>query len=415
MKDFKPEIKESSEWLSKIGADPTGGMTRLLYTPEWIDAQLALKKAFDTAGLTTSRDAVGNLFGRLTGSKYPDKVILTGSHIDTVVNGGNLDGQFGIEASFMAIKYLKETYGAPLRTLEVVSLAEEEGSRFPYVFWGSKNIVGSAKAEDVRDICDADCVNFVDAMHAAGFHFRPESEPVRSDIAAFVELHIEQGKVLETEGKNIGVVTSIVGQRRYDIRLKGEANHAGTTPMSYRKDTVYAFSRICYESIEKARAEGDPLVLTFGKVEPKPNTVNVVPGFTHFTIDCRHTDKATLVRFTKEIEADIQRIAGEMGITAEIDLWMDEDPIPMDKQLVACLSHLCEANKANYRLMHSGAGHDSQIFAPRVPTVMIFVPSINGISHNPAEKTNQADLDEGVRMLAHTLYQLAYTEQGGNI
>lgn len=412
MKNFQSEIREISGWLSKIGADPSGGMTRLLYSPEWVAAQLALKQRFESAGLITSRDAVGNLFGRLTGTRYPDSVILTGSHIDTVVNGGNLDGQFGIEASFMAVKYLHDTYGPPLRTLEVLSLAEEEGSRFPYVFWGSKNIVGSAKADDVRTISDAQGVKFVDAMHAAGFDFRPDNAPVRRDIAAFVELHIEQGKVLETEGKTIGVVTSIVGQRRYNVRLQGEANHAGTTPMSYRKDTVYAFSRICCESIARAQQAGDPLVLTFGKVEPKPNTVNVVPGMTHFTIDCRHTDKAELLRFTAEIEADIQRIADEMGIKADIDLWMDESPIPMDKQLVACLSHLCESHKASYRLMHSGAGHDAQIFAPHVPTVMIFVPSINGISHNPAEKTALEDLNEGVKILAHTLYQLAYTEQG---
>ncbi|EPR1090666.1 allantoate deiminase [Serratia marcescens] len=412
MQDFQQEIRDISGWLSKIGADPSGGMTRLLYTPEWIEAQHALKNAFEAAGLRTHFDAVGNLFGRLEGSKYPDQVILSGSHIDTVVNGGNLDGQFGIEAAFMAIKHLKDTYGPPLRSLEVIALAEEEGSRFPYVFWGSKNIVGLARREDVQHITDAKGVGFVNAMRDAGFDFPPPHQPLRSDIAAFVEIHIEQGKVLETEGKTIGVVTSIVGQRRYDVRLQGEANHAGTTPMSYRRDTVHAFSRICCESIAKARAEGDPLVLTFGKVEPKPNTVNVVPGFTHFTLDCRHTDQATLLRFTQEIEQDIQRICAEMGIEAEIDLWMDEAPIPMNKQLVACVSRLCETQRLNYRMMHSGAGHDSQIFAPRVPTVMMFVPSIAGISHNPAEKTAVADLNEGVKILAQTLYQLAYTEQG---
>ena len=413
MKDFRQEITDISGKMSKIGADPTGGMTRLLYTKAWSEAQDALKQIFEHAGLATSHDATGNLSARLVGTQYPEQTIMTGSHIDTVVNGGNLDGQFGIEAAFLAVNYLKETYGPPLRSVEVIALAEEEGSRFPYVFWGSKNIFGLAQRRDVENIADAKGVNFVDAMRGAGFDFRPENQPLRQDIAAFVEIHIEQGKVLETEGKTIGVVTSIVGQRRYDIRLKGESNHAGTTPMGYRRDTVHAFSRICCESIAKAKAEGDPLVLTFGKVEPKPNTVNVVPGFTHFTLDCRHTDAAALTRFTGEIEADIRRICDEMGIEVEIDRWMDEQPIPMDKQLVACLSHLCEKHKVNYRLIHSGAGHDAQIFAPRVPTVMLFVPSIDGISHNPAEKTPLDDLNEGVKVLAHLLYQLAWTEQGG--
>ncbi len=171
MKDFQQEIRDISGWLSKIGADPSGGMTRLLYTPEWIEAQYALKNAFEAAGLNTHFDAVGNLFGRLEGSKYPDQVILSGSHIDTVVNGGNLDGQFGIEAAFMAIKHLKDTYGPPLRSLEVIALAEEEGSRFPYVFWGSKNIVGLARREDVQHITDAKGVGFVNAMRDAGFDF----------------------------------------------------------------------------------------------------------------------------------------------------------------------------------------------------------------------------------------------------
>lgn len=415
MQNFPRQIQDISAWLSQIGADPTGGMTRLLYTPEWCAAQRALQEKFESAGLKTHFDHVGNLSARLEGSRYPEQTIMSGSHIDTVVNGGNLDGQFGIEAAFLAINYLNETYGQPLRTLEVLSMAEEEGSRFPFVFWGSKNIFGLANNADMHQVQDAKGVGFVDAMHQAGFDFRPENTPVRQDLRAFVELHIEQGKVLETEGKTVGVVTSIVGQRRYDIRLTGESNHAGTTPMGYRRDTVHAFSRICYESIEKARKEGDPLVLTFGKVEPKPNTVNVVPGFTHFTMDCRHTDQQALLRFTQEIEADMKRICGEMGIEVEINLWMDEAPIPMDPQLVKQVAAVCETEKMNYRLMHSGAGHDSQIFAPRVPTVMLFVPSIAGISHNPAEKTELSDLAEGVRALAHVLYQLAYQENGGAV
>lgn len=230
----------------------------------------------------------------------------------------------------------------------------------------------------------------------------------RQDIKAFVELHIEQGCVLESNGQSIGVVNAIVGQRRYTVTLNGESNHAGTTPMGYRRDTVYAFSRICHQSVEKAKKMGDPLVLTFGKVEPRPNTVNVVPGKTTFTIDCRHTDAAVLRDFTQQLENDMRAICDEMDIGIDIDLWMDEEPVPMNKELVATLTELCESEKLNYRVMHSGAGHDAQIFAPRVPTCMIFIPSINGISHNPAERTNITDLAEGVKTLALMLYQLAW-------
>jgi len=166
---FRNAIEETLPWLSSIGADPTGGMTRLLYSPEWLETQKKLKQRMTDDGYQTRFDEVGNLYGRLEGSRYPNEVVISGSHIDTVVNGGNLDGQFGVLAAWLATRWLKETYGAPLRSVEVLSMAEEEGSRFPYVFWGSKNIFGLAKPEEMKNIQDAKGVNFVDAMNACGF------------------------------------------------------------------------------------------------------------------------------------------------------------------------------------------------------------------------------------------------------
>ena len=407
MELLKNKVEETSKKITQYGYQEGAGMTRLLYTEEWLAAQNTFLDLFEKSGLQAYSDDVGNVYGRLEGMEYPDQVIMSGSHIDTVVNGGNLDGQFGIEAAFIALQYLKDKHGSPKRTLEVVSLAEEEGSRFPYVFWGSKNIVGIADNEAVKNLTDNKGVNFVDAMRECGFDFATD-RTVRKDIKAFIELHIEQGKVLETEGKQLGVVTSIAGQRRYNITLKGEANHAGTTPMGYRKDTVYAFSKICSQSIDKAKAEGDPLVLTFGKVVPKPNTVNVVPGETLFSMDCRHTDKDKLISFSNQMVEDMKQICAEMEIEIDVDLWMDEEPIPMDPTLVDLIDTTFEAKGANYRRMHSGAGHDSQIFAPRIPTGMIFIPSVAGISHNPAEHTDISDLTVGVEALINVLYELAY-------
>lgn len=406
--DWFKTIQENVDLLSGIGSDPTGGMTRLLYSDSWLEAQNAVKNKLEEIGMETHFDEIGNLFGRMEGSKYPDETIMSGSHIDTVINGGNLDGQFGVIAAYVAMAYLKETYGQPLRSMEVISMAEEEGSRFPTVFWGSKNFVNEAKIEDVESISDFEGIKFVDAMRQAGFDFKKGEQKRREDIKAFVELHIEQGNVLENQGLQIGVVNSIAGQRRYTVVLKGQANHAGTTPMGYRRDAVYAFSRICAESIEKARAIGDPLVLTFGKVEPKPNTVNVVPGEVLFTIDCRHTDSDVLIDFTQKLEQRINEIANEMDIEATIDLWMDEAPVPMDAAIVSILEEAAKKANMKYRVMHSGAGHDSQIIAPHYPTAMIFVPSIGGISHNPAEATKLEDLVEGVKMMASALYELAY-------
>lgn len=408
MMDIKTLLKENIDLFTSIGNDPTGGMTRLLYSDSWLEAQNQLKATLEESGMMTQFDEIGNLFGRLEGSMYPDETILSGSHIDTVVNGGNLDGQYGIIAAYLAVHYLKETYGQPLRSLEVISMAEEEGSRFPMAFWGSKNFVNEAKKEDAIEMADFKGIKFVDAMKACGFDFKPETATKRTDVKAFLEIHIEQGNVLENKKLQIGVVNNIAGQRRYTVTLKGEANHAGTTPMGYRKDAVYAFSKICSEAIGKAEEVGDPLVLTFGKVEPKPNTVNVVPGEVLFTIDCRHTDKEELKNFTESLEKRMQEIAVGMGMTIDIDLWMDEAPVPMDESIVSVIEEAVKSENIDYLIMHSGAGHDSQIIAPHYPTAMIFVPSIKGISHNPAEETKIDDLVAGVKTLAGALYQLAY-------
>lgn len=402
------ELNESIEWLSNFGKDPKGGITRLLYTDSWLDAQNGLKEKFESLGMEAKFDEVGNLYGRVEGTDYPEETIVTGSHVDTVANGGRLDGQLGIVGGMIAIKNLIEKHGKPKRSLEVVSMAEEEGSRFPFVFWGSKNIFGMIEDKNLMNsIKDNEGKSFVEEMRRCGFDFKKDNQP-REDIKAFVELHIEQGNFLEMENIQVGVITSIAGQRRYKVSLKGESNHAGTTLMKYRKDTIQAFARIVTESIEKAKRVGDPLVLTFGHVEAKPNTVNVVPGETLFSIDCRHTDNKLLAEFTEEIEEDMKRIAEEMNIEIDINRWMDARPIPMDDEIISVIEQSCKDNKLNYKLMHSGAGHDSQIFGPRLPTGMIFVPSIGGISHNPAEDTKTEDLVQGVLALEAALYELAY-------
>ncbi|KAB7705042.1 hydantoinase/carbamoylase family amidase, partial [Bacillus aerolatus] len=255
------EIVDKLEWLGGFGKDPAGGVSRFLYSKEWVDAQRALKRWMESEGLDVQFDQIGNLSGTLKGTNI-NETLLTGSHIDTVKNGGLYDGQYGIVAGVLAIKYLKKQYGQPKRNLEIVSLAEEEGSRFPYCFWGSKNVVGMANREDVETIADFEGVPFVRAMKESGFAFRDESNAPRQDLKAFVEIHIEQGNVLETEKKSVGVVYSIVGQRRFTIEVTGEANHAGTTPMGYRKDAVYAASHMIYEIISLAKQQGDPLVAT---------------------------------------------------------------------------------------------------------------------------------------------------------
>lgn len=407
MDDLQKEVIERLGWLAEFGRNADGGVTRLLYSKEWVTAQHALKGWLEEEGFEAKFDEVGNLFGTLKG-KNTNETVLTGSHVDTVKNGGRYDGAYGVIAGIIALKYLKKKYGEPLRNIEAVSMAEEEGSRFPYAFWGSKNIVGLAKREEVEHIKDFEGIPFIQAMSKAGFSFKADDKARREDLKAFVELHVEQGSVLETEKIPIAVVNNIVGQRRFTVEVLGEANHAGTTPMGYRKDAVYAASQMTFDIISMAREEGDPLVATVGKIEVEPNIVNVVPGKVIFTIDVRHTNKDVLVKFTNLITERINHISKEHGVETKIDMWMDADPVPMDANVVELIESQFKENGLNYKLMHSGAGHDSQIFAPYVPTAMLFVPSRNGISHNPEEFTEPKDLVEGVKGLIGALYELGY-------
>lgn len=409
MVKFSPEeIDEALDWLSSITQyEDIKGTTRLLYDDKWQEAQKGLEGLMMNIGMEVEYDAVGNLFGTILGSEEPDRVIATGSHVDTVVKGGRLDGQLGIMSGYLSIKKLIEEEGQPKKSLRLISMTEEEGSRFPYAFWGSKNIFGEAKREEVEGIVDGEGVKFEDAMRDAGFDFL-SGEPQFNEMDAFIELHIEQGNYLENKGLKVGVVDSIVGQKRWDIVLKGQSNHAGTTMMEYRKDTVEGMAKIVSRSLDEAKEAGNPLVLTFGRVDPSPNTVNVVPGEVSFSMDCRHTDQKALNDFTARVEEIMHEVADDLGLEIDISKWMDEPPVPMSEKLVETMVEVCKDLDLSYEVMHSGAGHDGQIFAPHVPTAMLFSPSIKGISHNPEEHTEAEDLVQGADALAETLKRLAY-------
>lgn len=407
---------------------PGPGVTRLLYTPEWYQAQQFLQERMAGLGLKVRGDQVGNVYGTLTGSRVTDKVILTGSHIDTVVNGGRYDGAYGVAAAVTALHYLQRTFGQPLRTLEVVSFCEEEGSRFPLTFWGSGNVTGLYNGSEHGDYADAEGVTLGAAMAACGLgdieaagavdpdalehEHGSTSRPARSDIAAYIELHIEQGIILERNSREIGVVQAIAGQRRYIIKTSGTANHAGTTPMGLRRDALAGSAEMLLALERSAIAEGDPLVATTGRLEVYPGTPNVIPGEVQFTLDIRHSEAGTLERFCSEILEEFAGIAGRRGLDLEVQPLLATAPAPMDKRTTVALEHICVKQGKSYRSMVSGAGHDAQLFAPLCPAAMIFVPSRGGISHSPEEYSSPLELTAGLEVLTEILYELAYTENG---
>ncbi|MFX3634740.1 MAG: allantoate deiminase [Candidatus Pristimantibacillus sp.] len=396
------------EELSLFGADDNGGVTRLLYSSEWLQAQIFLAERMQELGMEVRFDQVGNLFGKLAGTDVNAPVILTGSHIDTVRSGGNYDGAYGIAAGIAALKYLKDTYGQPAHSLEIVSFCEEEGSRFPLTYWGSGNMTGMYEWQGGNQVFDTAGLSLHEAMEGAGFGKPEQVHSRRYDLGAFVEIHIEQGPVMERQRKRIGIVEAIVGQRRYAITVRGEANHAGTTPMSMRHDALVGTSEMILQLEADAIVCGEPLVATVGRIDCVPNTPNVVPGSINFTIDVRHTDETVLSEFCDMILAKCKDIAKWRGLELTIVPWLEAKPAPMNKALSDRLERIANDLSLSYRRMVSGAGHDAQLFTSVCPTAMLFVPSRAGISHNPQEYTSPEELADGVSVLAALLYELAY-------
>ncbi|MFT8320587.1 MAG: allantoate deiminase [Bacillus sp. (in: firmicutes)] len=401
------EVEKWIEWLADFGRTANGGVTRLLYDNVWQEAQSALKTKMNECGLIAYYDGVGNLFGRLEGTEVKDKIILTGSHVDTVVDGGKYDGAYGVLASLLAVKNLYENYGPPKKTIEVGSFCEEEGSRFPLAFWGSGSITGKFKMKDSEKLSDANGVPFHEAMEKAGFPAEGKSA-ARNDIERFIEVHIEQGAVLEKEQQSIGMVTHIVGQRRFTIKISGESNHAGTTPMSYRKDSMHIASELIAFALNKTASFGEDLVATVGKLSVSPNVPNVIPNEVIFTLDVRHYEESTIAEYCKTVFAYFEERCREKGTGIEIDQWMAVKPVQMDQKLISISDDILKNMSIPYKKMVSGAGHDSQIFGTFCPTALFFIPSKNGISHSPLEYTDAEDLKNGIMVLTEMLYKIAY-------
>ncbi|MFC5532407.1 Zn-dependent hydrolase [Cohnella yongneupensis] len=383
------------------------GVTRLVYSRAWKEAQSYLAETMVAAGLSVRWDKVGNLIGRLEGSNPHAPVVLTGSHIDTVRNGGKLDGVYGIAGGIAALRLLMETYGTPNVPIEVVSFCEEEGSRFPIAYWGSGNVTGLFDWQGGHDIKDAGQTTLAAAMEASGFGRPDQPECLRSDLGAFVELHIEQGVLLERMAKQIGIVEAIVGQRRYAVSLKGSANHAGTTPMAMRVDAMAGAAEMIVR-LEALAARNASLVATVGRLQAVPNTPNVIPGAVDFTLDIRHDNEGTLSWFCDYLFQEYSEIANRRGLKLAITPWLETKPVPMSRTLASHIENVCASLSLSYRRMSSGAGHDAQLFSQLCPTAMIFVPSKGGISHSPEEHTSPEQLANGVSVLVSLLYELAY-------
>ena len=395
------------ETLGAIGQQAGGGIIRPVYGQAWREARGQLAAWMNEAGLAVREDAVGNLFGRLQG-RDDTRTILTGSHIDTVRLGGKYDGALGVLAGLVALRALREQVGRPERSLEVAALCEEEGSRFQAHYWGSRGMWGLIQPQELETLRDDEGITIAQAMQAAGFAPERYREAIRNDLAAFLELHIEQGRILFDEHTDIGIVQAIVGMQRQLITVEGRADHAGTTPMDLRRDALQGAAAMALEITRMVEQEGRPAVVTMGQWDVQPGAFNIVPGWVRFSIDLRHPDEATIQRLSQTILAICERLAGERGLTVFREIVDDSPPAQMDAELQNVLVAAAQACGASWKYLPSGAGHDSEVMARHIPTAMLFVPSLQGRSHSPAEHTSLEDAVRGATVLATALYRLAY-------
>jgi allantoate deiminase len=393
--------------LGSIGWQVEGGIIRPVYGPAWVHAREQIAEWMHAAGLEVRGDAVGNLFGRLRGQD-DSRTILTGSHLDTVPFGGKFDGALGILAGLVALRSLLEQAGQPRRSLEIVALCEEEGSRFSAHCWGTRGILGTIQADDLQQLLDDQGVTISEAMHGAGLEPQRYHEAVRQDLEAFIELHIEQGRILFDEQIDLGIVQAITGLQHQWVTVKGRADHAGTTPMDLRRDALQGAAQMAIEITRLIEQEGRPAVVTLGKWEVKPGAVNVIPDQVSFSIDLRHPEYEAMQRLAIAILARCENIAQKRGLVVSSEITGESLPSKMDPALLSVLMQAAETCGASWKEMPSGAGHDSQVVARHLPTAMLFVPSVEGRSHSAAEYTTLEDAARGAAVLATALYQLAY-------
>ena len=391
-------LEQRLDELYKIGTEPGGGVYRPLYGSAWAEAGDCVERWMKKAGLEARRDAVGNLWGRVDGTKK-GKVIVTGSHIDTVRHGGRLDGALGIVAGLTAVEALLKEKGKPRRTLEVVAICEEEGSRFATNFWGSRAIVGAIDSPDAA---------MAEAMRERGLDPATVASAARDDIDTFVELHIEQGAVLETANVPLAVVSAIVGTAHLELAVTGRPDHAGTTPMDMRRDALAGAAAMVQAVESIARSLGKPAVATVGKIRAEPDQINVVPGRVVFTVDLRHSDPGARRALEERTRSLCRTIAAERGLELEVRVLHERPPVPMHAEVRAVLTRAAQECGVQATELVSGAGHDAQILAARCKVGMLFVPSVGGRSHCPEEHTDPGHLELGVRVLVRALELLAY-------
>jgi len=390
--------------LGEIGALPGGGVCRLALTDEDRAARDLVCKWMRGLGLSVQVDSIGNVIGVRKGSE-DGAPVLTGSHIDTVRTGGRYDGSLGVLAGLEAVARLNEAKIETARPIAVGFFTNEEGVRFAPDMMGSAVHQGALPLEEMLAERDVHGLSVEQELERIGY--RGPTPCGDFEASACVELHIEQGPVLENEGLTIGAVTGVQGISWTEVVFEGTSNHAGTTPMSMRRDAGYAAAQVGFVVRRITEELGGHQVGTVGSIELEPNQVNVIARRARVTVDLRNTDAAGLREAEDVLHAALEDIAASEDLELHHRSLARFEPVDFDEDVIARVERIARDEGHSVRRLSSGAGHDAQMFAPHCPTGMIFVPSASGISHNVNEFTSPTDIEAGANVLLQTLLELA--------
>lgn len=392
--------------LGEIGRTADGKLTRLAASDEdrlGRDKFVAWAKG---AGLAVKIDRIGNIFALWNDAEAPDaKPLMLGSHIDTVIDAGIFDGCYGVLAGLEVVETLKEAGFVPRQPIAVAAFTNEEGVRFAPDMMGSLVYAGGLGADDALAIRGTDGVRLGEELARIGYAGR--EEPGFLQPESYIELHIEQGPVLEREGFAIGAVENLQGISWQRVTIEGVANHAGTTPMALRHDAGHAAARVITFLQGRAAASRSGTVATVGTIAFEPNAINVIPARAIFTVDLRDPDEVRLKAEEQALADYLAALVAEAGVVISAERLARFEPVVFDRNLVERIEAAAKARGLSCRRMTSGAGHDAQMIARIAPSAMIFVPSIGGISHNPKEFTAEADLVAGANVLLDVVRRLA--------
>ncbi|MES1042597.1 Zn-dependent hydrolase [Peribacillus simplex] len=403
----KERLRIHIEQLGEIGKTKDKGVQRLALSKEDREATLLVSEWMREAGLTVTHDHFGNLIGRKEGENPSLPSVMIGSHIDSVRNGGKFDGVIGVLAGIEIVHAISEANVVHEHSIEVVAFCEEEGSRFNDGLFGSRGMVGKVKPEDLQKVDDNNVTRY-EALKTFGFGINPDftQQSIREigDIKHYFEMHIEQGPYLEKNNYPIGIVSGIAGPSWFKVRLVGEAGHAGTVPMSLRKDPLVGAAEVIKEVETLCMNDPNaPTVGTVGRIAAFPGGSNIIPESVEFTLDIRDIELERRNKIIEKIEEKIKLVSNTRGLEYQIEKNMAAVPVKCSENLINSLKQSCKELEIDAPIIVSGAGHDAMFLAEITEIGMVFVRCRNGISHSPKEWAEIDDILTGTKILYESI------------